>query len=250
MSRGLGPGSGSSRSHLRPPTGPRASGSRIASRPPRPRSSRCNRRPPRAGGGNRSGASSVAHSPRPTPSRILSRANLAALLILCRCTPYSAVGASFSGPLALVPIAVAPHGALAAPRIVGFAERPAVGDDGEVPSRPLIRQGPSLEGRPDRLVVCPANEVPSPGDASDVRVDGERRMTGGHREDDIGGLWAPPGEGHQFLSRAGCWQRPNPFEAIAAGVEEGSFDAAGSRGPLSRGTPLPHRPFHLPLPFC
>src|SRR3989442_4407159 len=102
-----------------------------------------------------------------------------------------------------------------------------------------MRRGPALGGRPDRLVVCTANEVPSPGDASDVRVDGERRMTGGHREDDIGGLRTHAGKGHQFLSRAGCWQRQNPFEAIAAVVEEGSFDAADSRCLLSLETRMP-----------
>src|SRR5439155_5511017 len=166
-SRGLGPDSGSSRSRPRPPGDPRASGGRTARRPPRPRSSQYTRRPRRAAGGHRSGASSVAHSPRPTPSRIRSRANLAALLILCRCAPNSAACALFSGPLAFVPIAIAPDGALAAPRVAGFAEHTAVGDDGEVPSLPLLGRGPSLEGRPDRLVIRAADEVPPPSDAGD-----------------------------------------------------------------------------------
>src|SRR5207245_11799401 len=147
-------------------------------------------------------------------------ANLAALLILCRRTPNSAARPLFAAPLALVPIAVGPNGALAAPRIPGFAQRTAVGDDGEVPRFPRLRRGPSLEGRPDRPVVRPPNEVPTPGDASDVRVDRERRMTGGHREDDIGGLRTHAGKGHQFLSRAVRRQRQDPFEAITAVVEE------------------------------
>src|SRR2546430_2665094 len=105
----------------------------------------------------------------------------------------------FSGPMALVPIAVAADGALAAPRVGGFAERTAVGDDGEVPSLPLLGRGPSLESRPDRLVIRSADEVPPPGDAGDVRVDRERRMTGGHREDDIGGALSQPAWGHHIL---------------------------------------------------
>src|SRR2546422_181433 len=174
---------------------------------------------------------------RPTPSRILSRANLAALLILCRRTPNSAARPLFADPLALVPIAVGPNGALAAPRIPGFAQRTAVGDDGEVPSLPLLRQGPSLEGRPDRLVVRPANEVPSPGDASDVRVDRERRMAGGHRENDIGGVRPGAREDHQFLPRALRGQRQDPLAAGAPPLPGGPPQAPEPRGPLCRHTP-------------
>ena len=68
-----------------------------------------------------------------------------------------------------------------------------------------------MQGRPDGLIIRSANQVPPSGNAGDVGVDRERRMAGGHREDDVGRLGSHTGEGHQFLPRAVGRQLENPF---------------------------------------
>ena len=175
------------------------------------------------------------------PPRTPSRANLTALLILCRRAPRNPARPMFSSPLALVPIAIASHGALVTSGIAGLAERAAVGDDREVPGFPFLRWRPPLQRRSEGLVIRSTNEVPPPGDPSDVRVDRERRMAAGHGEDDIGRLRSHAGKGHQGFPRAVRRQRQNPFETVATAVQEGFRDPADSRCLLPRKTRMPDR---------
>src|SRR5207247_8170602 len=94
-----------------------------------------------------------------------------------------------------IPVAVPPHRTVGAGRVPRLAKGPPMGDDREMPRLPFFRRGPSFEGSPDRFVVLTAGETPPAGDAGDVRVDGERRMSSTHREDDICGLRAHAGKG-------------------------------------------------------
>src|SRR5437879_12236986 len=93
-----------------------------------------------------------------------------------------------------IPVAVPPHRTVGAARVPCLAKGPPMGDDREMPRLPFFPRGPSFEGSPNRFVVLAAGETPPPGDAGDVRVDGERRMSPAHREDHLRGLRANAGQ--------------------------------------------------------
>src|SRR5207247_11471726 len=103
-----------------------------------------------------------------------------------------------------------------------LTQRASVGDDREVPCLAFPRRSPLLECAPNRLVILAAGELPSARDAGDVSVDGERRTTASHCEDDVGGLGTDTGPGHQF--------RPCPVGREAENAIDPAVPPVSDRG--------------------
>ena len=117
-----------------------------------------------------------------------------------------------------------------------------MGDDREMPRLPFFRRGPSFEGSPNRFVVLAAGETPSAGDAGDVRIDGERRMSPAHREDDVRGLRANAGKGHELVPRPVRRKGEDLIEAAGPPVADLLGDGADPGGLLAGEAGMPNRP--------
>src|SRR5436190_516124 len=171
-----------------------------------------------------------------------SRANRPAFLTLCRRAVLTWGRRLFPKSRATVPIAIRPNRTILAAWVPRLAQRASVGDDREVPSLAFARWSPVLERAPNRLVILAAGELPSARDAGDVRVDGERRTTASHCEDDVGGLGTDTGKGHQF--------RPCPFGREAEDALDPAVPLVSDRGRrradpwglLTRKARVPNRP--------
>src|SRR6184192_3057086 len=141
-----------------------------------------------------------------------------------------------------IPVAVPPHRTVGAARVPCLAKGPPMGDDREMPRLPFFRRGPSFEGSPNRFVVLAAGETPPPGDAGDVRVDGEGRMSPAHREDHIRGLRANAGKGHELVPRPVRRKGEDLIEAAGPPVADLLGDGADPGGLLAGEAGMPNRP--------
>src|SRR5712691_12254541 len=103
------------------------------------------------------------------------------------------------------------------------------------------RRSPVFERPSDRFVVLAAAEAPSTRDAGDMCVDGERRMSAGHREDDVGGLRTDTGESHQFFPRPSGRKGEDPFDLTAPLVTDCGGDGPDSRSLLTGKACVPDR---------
>ncbi len=143
--------------------------------------------------------------------------------------------------MAAVPVAIPADRALLAAWAAGFAQGPSVFDDCQVPRLALGRRRPALERRSDGFVISRSDQVPSSGDASDVGVDGERRMASRHREHDVGGLWAYAGQLLQRGPRSLGGERQDRLDVSVPLLEDGRGDASDPRRLLTREAGVPDR---------
>src|SRR6266566_818508 len=171
-----------------------------------------------------------------------SRANRPAFLTLCRRAVLTRGRRLFPKSRTTVPVAIRPNRTIRATWIPRLAQRASVRDDREVPCLAFLRRSPVLERPPNRFVILAAGELPSARDAGDVRVDGEGRMSAGHREDDVGGLGTDAGKGHQLLSRAFGREAEDALDLTVPPVPDRGRRRADPRGLLTRKTRVPDRP--------
>src|SRR5205807_4140632 len=171
-----------------------------------------------------------------------SRANRPAFLTLCRRAVLTCGRRLFPKSGATVPIAVRPNRTILAAWIPRLAQRASVGDDREVPCLAFPRGSPVLERPPDRLVILAAGELPSARNAGDVRVDGERRTTASHCEDDVGGLGTDTGKGHQLLPPSFGREAEDALDLTVPLVPDRGRRRADSWGFLTRKACVPNRP--------
>src|SRR5438445_4808227 len=174
-----------------------------------------------------------------------ARANRPAFLTLCRRAVLTWGRRLFPKSRATVPIAIRPNRAIRAARIPRLAQRASVGDDREVGCLACARRSPLLECAPNRLVILAAGELASARNAGDVRVDGERRTTASHCEDDVGGLGSDAGKGHQLLPRPFRREAADAFKLTVPLVPDRGRRRADPWGLLTCKARVPNRPRDL-----